>query len=247
MDMKVIKFEKGISCAGDTWNESAYDTFETPSELTYEFDGREHHCSDFGATKDDLIAKAIRVVSWDTWFYDMEGEYKTFQEVGLGNPMVSVPGEGEISVDGIGDFINNGKGYCSKSLYNEVKEQLLEIALNAVEITVVDENGEEINSQFSSQTKRSDKMNKIVCENEIENVSFKLSSNDDKKQYQKLYLKNEEMSDTIQIAPCDYFTAVNAVIFSETLEEVKERFDGTWAKDNINGYLNYITKINGGD
>ena len=151
MDMKVIKFEKGVTTAGDTWNESGYDTFETPSELTYEFDGREYHCSDFGATKDELIAKAIRVVSWDTWFYDMEGEYKTFQEMGLGNPMVSVPGEGEISVDVIGDFVNNGKGYCSKSLYNEVKEQLLEIALNAVEITVVDENGEEINSQFSSQ------------------------------------------------------------------------------------------------
>ena len=90
-------------------------------------------------------------------------------------------------------------------------------------------------------------MNKIVCENKIENVVFKLSSNDDKKQYQKLYLKNEEMSDTIQIAPCDYFTAVNAVLFSKTLKEVKERFDGTWAEDNINGYLNYITKINGGD
>ena len=246
MDMKIINFEKGISCAGDTWNESAYDTFETPSELTYEFDGREHHCSDFGATKDDLIAKAIRVVSWDTWFYDMEGEYKTFQEVGLESPMVSVPGEGEISVDVIGDFVNNGKGYCSKSLYNEVKEQLLEIALNAVEITVVDENGEII-SQFSSQTKRSDKMNsKIVCENKIENVVFKLSSNDDKKQYQQLYVENEEMNDIIQIAPCDYFTAVNAVIFSETLEEVKERFSRTWSEYAVNSYINFIIK-NGDD
>ena len=245
MDMKIINFEKGISCAGDTWNESAYDTFETPSELTYEFDGREHHCSDFGATKDDLIAKAIRVVSWDTWFYDMEGEYKTFQEVGLESPMVSVPGEGEISVDVIGDFVNNGKGYCSKSLYNEVKEQLLEIALNAVEITVVDENGEII-SQFSSQTKRSDKMNKIVCENEIENVSFKLSSNDDKKQYQQLYVDNEEMSDVIQVAPCDYFAAINAVMFSKTLEEVKERFSRTWSEYAVNSYINFIIK-NGGE
>lgn len=245
MDMKIINFEKGISCAGDTWNESAYDTFETPSELTYEFDGREHHCSDFGATKDDLIAKAIRAGSWDTWFYDMEGEYKTFQEMGLGNPMVSVPGEGEISVDVIGDFVNNGKGYCSKSLYNEVKEQLLEIALNAVEITVVDENGEII-SQFSSQTKRSDKMNKIVCENEIENVSFKLSSNDDKKQYQQLYVDNEEMSDVIQVAPCDYFAAINAVMFSKTLEEVKERFSRTWSEYAVNSYINFITK-NGDD
>ena len=245
MDMKIINFEKGISCAGDTWNESAYDTFETPSELTYEFDGREHHCSDFGATKDDLIAKAIRVVSWDTWFYDMEGEYKTFQEVGLESPMVSVPGEGEISVDVIGDFVNNGKGYCSKSLYNEVKEQLLEIALNAVEITVVDENGEII-SQFSSQTKRSDKMNKIVCENKIENVVFKLSSNDDKKQYQQLYVDNEEMSDVIQVAPCDYFAAINAVMFSKTLEEVKERFSRTWSEYAVNSYINFIIK-NGGE
>ena len=83
-------------------------------------------------------------------------------------------------------------------------------------------------------------MNKIVCENKIENVVFKLSSNDDKKQYQQLYVENEEMNDIIQIAPCDYFTAVNAVMFSETLEEVKERFNGTWAEDNVNGYINFI-------
>lgn len=83
---------------------------------------------------------------------------------------------------------------------------------------------------------------KIICENEIENVTFKLSSNDDKKQYQQLYVESKEMNDIIQIAPCDYFTAVNAVMFSETLEEVKERFSVTWAEDNINGYINYITK-----
>ena len=53
-------------------------------------------------------------------------------------------------------------------------------------------------------------MNKIVCENKIENVVFKLSSNDDKKHYQQLYVENEEMNDIIQIAPCDYFTAVKS-------------------------------------
>ena len=90
-------------------------------------------------------------------------------------------------------------------------------------------------------------MSKIICENKIENVTFKLSSNDDKKQYQNLYVENKEMNDIIPIAPCDYFTAVNAVMFSETLEEVKERFSVTWAEDNINGYINYITKINGDD
>lgn len=88
---------------------------------------------------------------------------------------------------------------------------------------------------------------KIVCENEIENVNFKLSSNDDKKQYQQLFVEHEEMNDVILVAPCDYFTAVSAVMFSETLEEVKERFEGTWAEDNVNGYINYIIKINGDD
>ena len=90
-------------------------------------------------------------------------------------------------------------------------------------------------------------MSKIICENEIENVTFKLSSNDDKEQYQQLFVENEEMNDVIQVAPCDYFTAVSAVMFSETLEEVKERFEGTWAEDNVNGYINYIIKINGDD
>ena len=171
MKMNIKTYKKSVTTAGDTWNDSAYDAIETPSELTYQFDGREHHCSDFGATKEDLIAKAIKLESWNIWFYEMEGEDKTFQEVGLESPMVFVPGEDcELSVDGIGDFINNGKGLCPKTMYLEVKEQLLEIALNAVEITVMDENGEDITSQFSSQ--RSDKMSmRIYFNNEIEDVS----------------------------------------------------------------------------
>lgn len=88
---------------------------------------------------------------------------------------------------------------------------------------------------------------KIVCENEIENVNFKLMSNDDKKKYQQLFVENKEMNDIIPIAPCDYFTVINAVMFSETLEEVKERFSRTWSEDNVNGYINYIIKINGDD
>ena len=90
-------------------------------------------------------------------------------------------------------------------------------------------------------------MRKIICENEIGNVTFKLSSNDDKKQYQQLYVEHVEMNDIIQIAPCDYFTAVSAVMFSETLEEVKERFKGTWEEYDVAGYINYISKINGDD
>ena len=86
---------------------------------------------------------------------------------------------------------------------------------------------------------------KIVCENKIENVNFKLMSNDDNKQYQQLFVENEEMNDIILIAPCDYFTAVSAVMFSETLEEVKERFSTTWSEYAVNGYINFIT--NGDD
>ena len=88
-------------------------------------------------------------------------------------------------------------------------------------------------------------MSKIICENEIENVTFKSSSNDDQKQYQQLFVENEEMNDVILVAPCDYFTAVSAVMFSETLEEVKERFSTTWAEYAVNGYINFIT--NGDD
>ena len=171
MELKILNFKKGVTTAGDTWNDSAYDTIKTPSELIYKFDGCESHCSEIGATKEELIAKAIKTESWNTWFYEMEGEYKTFQEVGLESPMVFVPEEDcEISVDGIGDFINNGKGLCPKTMYLEVKEQLFEIALNAVEITVMDENGEDITSQFSSQ--RSDKMSmRIYFNEEIEDVT----------------------------------------------------------------------------
>ena len=169
MELKVVKFEKGVTTAGDTWNDSAYDTIETPSELTYEFDGCNSRCSEIGATKEDLIMKAIKLESWNTWFYEMEGEYKTFQEVGLESPMVFVPEEDcEIPVDSIGDFINNGKGYCPKSFYEEVKEQLLEIALNAVEITVMDENGEDITSQFSSHDSE---MMRIYYNDEFETVN----------------------------------------------------------------------------
>ena len=167
-ELKVLKFKRGVTTAGDTWNESAYNTIETPSELTYEFDGCNSRCSEIGATKEDLIAKAIKIESWNEWFYELEGEYKTFQEVGLEIPMVFVPEEDcEISVDSIGDFINNGKGYCSKSFYEEVKEQLLAIALNTVEITVMDENGEDITSQFSSHDSE---MMRIYYNDEFETV-----------------------------------------------------------------------------
>ena len=90
-------------------------------------------------------------------------------------------------------------------------------------------------------------MSKIICENEIKNVNFKLMSNDDKKQYQQLYVDDGEITDVIQVAPCDYFTAINAVMFSETLEEVKGRFKGTWEEYQVAGYINYISKINGDD
>ena len=83
---------------------------------------------------------------------------------------------------------------------------------------------------------------KIVCENKIENVNFKLMSNDDKKQYQQLFVEHEEMNDVILVAPCDYFTAVSAIMFSETLEEVKERFSTTWSEYSVNGFINYINK-----
>lgn len=152
MELEILNFKKGVTTAGDTWNESAYGTIETPSKLAYEFDGCKSSCSEIGATKDDLIAKAIKVESWNTWFYELEGEYKTFSEVGLESPMVFEPEEDcDLPVDGIGDFINNCKGYCSESFYNKVKEQLLEIALETVEITIIDENGEDITSQFSSK------------------------------------------------------------------------------------------------
>ena len=83
---------------------------------------------------------------------------------------------------------------------------------------------------------------KIVCENKIETVNFKLMSNDDKKQYQKLCVEHEKMNDVILVAPCDYFTTINAIMFSETLEEVKERFSVTWSEYSINGFINYINK-----
>ena len=89
-------------------------------------------------------------------------------------------------------------------------------------------------------------MNKIICKNKIENVTFKLSSNDDKKQYQQLFVENKEMNDIIPIAPCDYFAAINAVMFSKTLVEVKERFSRTWSEHAVNGYINFITR-NGDD
>ena len=85
-------------------------------------------------------------------------------------------------------------------------------------------------------------MDKIVCKNKIENVNFKLMSNDDEKKYQKLYVEHVEMNDVILVSPCDYFTAVNAVMFSKTLEEVKERFSTTWSEYSVNGFINNINK-----
>ena len=89
-------------------------------------------------------------------------------------------------------------------------------------------------------------MSKIICKNNIGNVNFKLMSNDDKKQYQELVVEHKERNDVILVAPCDYFTTINAIIFSETLEEVKERLSTTWAEYAVNSYINFITR-NGDD
>ena len=78
---------------------------------------------------------------------------------------------------------------------------------------------------------------KIVC-NKIENVTFKLSSNDDETKYQQLYADDGEITDVILVAPCDYFTAINAVMFSKTLKEFKERFSTTWSEHSVNGFIN---------
>ena len=86
---------------------------------------------------------------------------------------------------------------------------------------------------------------KMICEKEIENVNFKLMSNDDEKQYQQLYVEHMKRNDIILVAPCDYFTAVSAVMFSETLEEVKERLSTTWSEYALKEYINFIT--NGDD
>ena len=83
---------------------------------------------------------------------------------------------------------------------------------------------------------------KIVCENKIETVNFKLMSNDDERKYQELYMEHRERNEVIPISPCDYFNTVNAVMFSETLEEVKERFSRTWSEYAVNSFINNINK-----
>ena len=90
-------------------------------------------------------------------------------------------------------------------------------------------------------------MDKIICKNKIENVNFKLMSNDNKKEYQQLFVEHEAMNDVILVAPCDYFTIINAIMFSETLEGVKERCSRTWAEYAVNSYINFINRINGDD
>lgn len=138
LTLEVIDFIEGTTRVVDESpivNDKDYvDVVTTPNELKYLVDGTYNSVSG-KTTHEELLKKAIETAVWDEWF--LEGEYKTFEELGLTTPVVYNPEECTTdSVNGVGNYINNCKFLVSDEEYNAVKQSLLEIAKREVKITV---------------------------------------------------------------------------------------------------------------
>ena len=88
-------------------------------------------------TYDDLITKVMDNVTWNTWYYEMDGQGKSFSELGLDVPRVYDYESGEcVSVDSVGDFIDNCRGLVDRDFYDSVKWELFKIAVDNVFVRV---------------------------------------------------------------------------------------------------------------
>ena len=82
-----------------------------------------------------------------------------------------------------------------------------------------------------------------ICENTIENITFELYTNQNKKSYQQIRMTNQKGEYTIRniIAPVDFYTITTAIMTKTKLEEVIQDFQDTWAANSLEDMIKEIT------
>ena len=82
-----------------------------------------------------------------------------------------------------------------------------------------------------------------ICENTIENITFELYTNQNKKSYQQIRMTNQKGEYTIRniIAPVDFYTITTAVMTKTKITELIQEFQDTWAANPLEDMIKEIT------
>ena len=82
-----------------------------------------------------------------------------------------------------------------------------------------------------------------ICENTIENITFELYTNQNKKSYQQIRMTNQKGEYTIRniIAPVDFYTITTAIMTKTKITELIQEFQDTWAANPLEDMIKEIT------
>ena len=82
-----------------------------------------------------------------------------------------------------------------------------------------------------------------ICENTIENITFELYTNQNKKSYQQIRMTNQKGEYTIRniIAPVDFYTITTAIMTKTKITELIQDFQDTWAANSLEDMIKEIT------
>lgn len=82
-----------------------------------------------------------------------------------------------------------------------------------------------------------------ICENTIENITFELYTNQNKKSYQQIRMTNQKGEYTIRniIAPVDFYTITTAIMTKTKITELIQEFQDTWAANSLEDMIKEIT------
>ena len=82
-----------------------------------------------------------------------------------------------------------------------------------------------------------------ICENTIENITFELYTNQNKKSYQQIRMTNQKGEYTVRniIAPVDFYTIATAIMTRTKITEVIQEFQDTWAANPLEDMIKEIT------
>lgn len=83
-----------------------------------------------------------------------------------------------------------------------------------------------------------------ICENTIENITFELYTNQNKKSYQQIRMTNQKGEYTVRniIAPVDFYTITTAIMTRTKLEEVIQDFQDTWAANPLEDMIKELNQ-----
>ena len=89
-----------------------------------------------------------------------------------------------------------------------------------------------------------------ICENTIENLTFEIYTNNNKRAYQTLTITDTKCSTkrtTNMIAPVDFYDIISAILCTDQLCDFIDAVSGTWSANMLEDMINEITDLRYGE